>query len=205
MKPRNSISPITIQSDSFSSSRANRPAPRSESSVRSSKGVKVERTVTVNQPPAELFAFWRNFENLPLVMKHIESVERLDDKRSHWRARRSEDKFIEWDAEVINEHPNELIAWRSLEGSDVRQAGTVRFTPAPGGLGTEVKLTIEYEVPGGFFTNALAKMLRRSPEQQIYEDLRHFKQLMETGEIPTTAGQPAGRSEDKTETYEEAK
>ena len=205
MKPRNTTDADTILSDSPPLARATRPASQSEASVRSSKGVKVERTLTINREPKELFAFWRNFENLPSVMKHIESVQRLDGKRSHWRARRSEDKFIEWDAEVFNEHPNELIAWRSLEGSDVRQAGTVRFTPAPGGQGTEVKLTIEYEVAGGFFTNALAKMLRRSPEQQIHEDLRHFKQLMETGEIPTTAGQPAGRSEDKTEKYQEAK
>jgi uncharacterized membrane protein len=173
--------------------------------VRSGKGVKVEKTVTINRPPEELFAFWRNFENLARVMEHIESVQCLDDKRSHWKARRSDDNFVEWEAQVINERENELIAWESLEGSDVRQAGTVRFTPAPGGLGTEVKLAIEYEVPGGFFTSALAKLSKRSPEQQIQEDLRHFKQLMETGEIPTTAGQPAGRDEDKTEKYEEAK
>jgi uncharacterized membrane protein len=184
--------------------RSTRPSGKS-AAVRSGKGVKVEKSITINRTPEELFAFWRNFENLPRVMEHIESIQCLDDKRSHWRARRSDENFIEWDAEVINERENELIAWESLKGSDVRQAGTVRFTAAPGGLGTEVKLAVEYEVPGGFFTNALAKLLKRSPEQQIQEDLRHFKQLMETGEIPTTAGQSAGRDEDKTEKYEEAK
>jgi uncharacterized membrane protein len=200
MKPRSSS---TV---SFKSTDATRHRPlRKNAAVRSGKGIKVERSVTINRSPEELFVFWRNFENLPRVMEHIESVQCVDEKRSHWRARQSDENFIEWDAEVINERANELIAWESLEGSDVRQAGTVRFTLAPGGLGTEVKLAIEYEVPGGFFTNALAKVLRHSPEQQINEDLRHFKQLMEAGEIPTTAGQPAGRDEDKTEKYEEAK
>jgi uncharacterized membrane protein len=192
------------RSSPVSTSRSSRPA-RDSHAVRGGKGVKFEKTVTINRSPEELFTFWRDFENLSRVMKHVESVECQDEKRSHWRARVSEDKIVEWDAEVINEHPNELIAWQSLPESDVRQAGTVRFTPGAGGLGTEVKLTIEYEVPGGFFTNAVAKLLRRSPEQQLYEDLRHFKQLMEAGEIPTTKGQPAGRSEDKTEKYEESK
>jgi len=184
--------------------RSTRPSP-GDAAVRSGKGVKVVKSVTINRQPQELYAFWRNFENLPRVMKHIASVQCLDDNRSHWKARRSDERFVEWDAEVINERENELIAWESLEGSDVRQAGTVRFTAAPGDLGTEVKLTIEYEVPGGFFTNALAKLLKRSPEQQIQEDLRHFKQLMETDEIPTTVGQSAARAEDKTEKYEESK
>jgi uncharacterized membrane protein len=192
------------RSSPISTGRSNRPA-RDSHAIRSGKGVKFEKSVTINRRPEELYAFWRNFENLTRVMKHVESVECQDERRSHWRARVSDDKIVEWDAEVINEHPNELIAWQSLPGSDVRQAGTVRFTPAAGGLGTEVKLAIEYEVAGGSFTSGVAKALRRSPEQQIHEDLRHFKQLMEAGEIPTTEGQPAGRNEDKTEKYEEAK
>jgi uncharacterized membrane protein len=119
--------------------------------------------------------------------------------------RRGKDKHLEWEAEIINEHPNELIARRSLEGSDVRHAGTIRFTPAPGARGTEVKLAMEYEAAGGSVASALAKLFRHSPEQQAREDLRHFKQLMEAGEIPTTAGQPAGGEEDKSEKYQEAK
>jgi uncharacterized membrane protein len=104
---------------------------------------------------------------------------------------------------VINERANEMIAWRSLEGSDVQHAGSIWFTPAPGGKGTEVKLAVDYSV--GTFADMMAKLLRRSPEQQMREDLRHFKQWMEGGEIPTTKGQPTGRREDTTETYKEAK
>lgn len=159
--------------------------------------------MTINCEPEELFAFWRNFENLPRVMKHVESVTCQDDRHSHWRVWRSEDKQFEWDAEVINERPNELIAWRTLEGSDVHHAGSIRFAPAPGEMGTEVKLAIEYEATG--FAVMLAKLARRSPEQQIREDLRHFKQLMETGETPTTQGQPASRSKDVVAKYEESK
>lgn len=197
MKPRHSTSPTALP-------RSKRiPDQGSNVSVRDGKGTKAEITITINREPEQLFAFWRNFENLPRVMEHVESVTCEGDRRSHWRVWRSKDKQIEWDAEVINEHPNELIAWRTLEGSDVHHAGSIRFTPAPGGLGTEVKLAVEYEVSG--FADTLAKLARRSPEQQMREDLRHFKQLMEAGEIPTTRGQPAGRDEDKIAKYEEAK
>ena len=181
------------------------PARRSRPSVRSNKGIRVETSITINRTPEELFAFWRNFENLPRVMENVEYVQCLDERRSRWRVRQGNDKHLEWEAEIINEHPNELIAWRSLEGSDVRHAGSIRFTPAPGARGTEVKLAMEYEAAGGAMANALAKLFRHSPEQQAREDLRHFKQLMEAGEIPTTAGQPAGREEDKAEKYQETK
>ena len=178
-------------------------ARRSGPSVRSKKGIKVELHTTINRPAEELYAFWRNFENLPLIMEHLESVQCLDGTRSHWRVRKFNDSTIEWDAEVINERPHELIAWRTLEGSDVRHAGTIWFKPGPTGMGTEVKLAVEYEASG--FADGLAKLFRHSPEQQMREDLRHFKQWMETGEIPTTAGQSAGRTEDKSLKYEEAK
>ncbi|HMJ91770.1 MAG TPA: SRPBCC family protein [Candidatus Acidoferrum sp.] len=161
------------------------PARRSRPSVHGNKGTRVEKVVTINRRPEELFSFWRNFENLPRVMEHIESVECQDRRRSHWRLRWPKNKVVEWDAEIINEHPNELIAWRTLEGSDVQHAGSIRFTPAPGARGTEVKLAVEYETSK--FANFLAKVFRRSPEQQIEEDLRRFKQLMEGGE--TTAAQ----------------
>jgi uncharacterized membrane protein len=200
MKPRH-LTPA----DSAPLIRETIPARRSKPSVRSKKGVRVETAVTINRTPEELFAFWRNFENLSRVMEHIESIECLDERRSRWRMRRGDNEHVEWTAEVINEHPGELIAWRSLDGSDVRHAGTIRFTPVAGARGTEVKLTIEFEAAGGSLGNALAKLARRSPEQQAREDLRHFKQLMEAGEIPTTAGQPAGRDKDKSFKYEEAK
>jgi uncharacterized membrane protein len=178
------------------------PARRSRASVRTNKGIKVETAVTINRSPGELFAFWRNFENLPRVMEHVESVQCLDERRSRWRVSGPGDKTIEWEADIINEHPNELIAWRSLEGSDVRHAGTIRFRPAPGARGTEVKLAVEYEA--GKFTNMIAKLFRHSPEQQIREDLRHFKQIMEAGETPTLEGQSAARDKARHDT-EEAK
>ena len=179
------------------------PAPEVRATVPGNEGVRTEISTTINRRAEELFAFWRNFENLPQVMEHVESVECLSPARSHWRVRISEDKLIEWDAEIINERSNEMIAWRTLEGSDVQHAGSIWFKPAPGEMGTEVKLAIEYSA--GKFADFMAKIFRRSPEQQIREDLRHFKQIMEAGEIPTTLGQSAGRTEDKIKKYEEAK
>jgi len=173
--------------------------------VRSGKGIKTDIAITIQRSPAELFAFWRNFENLPRIMRHVESVQCVDHQHSRWRVRQGENEHLEWEAEIINEHANELIAWRSLPGSEVNQAGTIRFQPAPRGQGTEVHLKIEYEIPGGALTQMLLKMERSSPEQMMREDLRHFKQLMEAGEIPTTRGQPAGRRDDKTKKYEESK
>jgi len=177
------------------------PARRSGPSVRSQKGIRVEKVVTINRSAEDLFAFWRNFENLPMIMEHVEWVECLDQRRSRWRIRWPKDDLIEWEAEIINEHPNELIAWRTLEGSDVRHAGSVRFAVAPGGRGTEVKLSLEYE-GAGKFAQFMAKLFRHSPEQQISEDLRHFKQLMEAGEVPTIEGQPAAREKSQHDTQE---
>lgn len=183
MKPRHNSSTETLIRDPI-------PARRSKPSVRGNKGTRVEKVITINRTPEELFTFWRNFENLPQVMDHIEYVECLDQRKSHWRLRWPKDKIVEWDAEIINEHPNELIAWRTLEGSDVHHAGSIRFAPAPGARGTEVKLAMEYETSK--FSNFIAKLFGRSPEQQIEEDLRRFKQLMEVGEVATIEGQTAG-------------
>jgi uncharacterized membrane protein len=175
---------------------------RNQPAVKGNEGTRVEICTTINRPPQDLFSFWRNFENLPRIMAHVESVNCTDDTHSHWRIR-SKDKIIEWEAVVINERRDEMIACRTIEGSVVEHAGSVRFVPGPGGLGTEVKLAVEYNLSG--FTDLMAKLFRRSPAQQMREDLRHFKQWMETGEIPTTLGQSAGRREDKTEKYQEAK
>ncbi len=138
---------------------------------------KAEIVMTIQRTPDELFQFWR--------------------------VRTGDARQVEWVAEIINERPGEMISWKSTEGSDVRHAGSIWFTPSPGGLGTEVKLAVEYEV--GTFSEILAKLFRRSPEQQMREDLRQFKQWMEAGEIATTAGQPAAREKDKTLKYAEAK
>jgi len=196
MKPRASAQPSAMN-------RRHDMAPPTKTVVKGNKGKKVEIATTINRSPTDLFSFWRNFENLPQIMAHVESVTCSDDTHSHWRIRRSEDKVVEWDAVVINEKRDEMIAWRTTEGADVEHAGSVWFTPGPGGLGTEVKLAVEYNISG--FADTIAKLFRRSPEQQMREDLRQFKQWMEAGEIATTLGQSAGRREDKTEKYEEAK
>ena len=159
------------------------------------QSIKVEKTLTIsNKSPEELYRFWRDFENLPRFMKHLKHVSVVNDKRSHWIATAPMGASVEWDAEIINEQENRLIAWASVEGADVDNSGFVRFQPAPGGRGTEVKVVIEYNLPGGAVTAAIAKLFGEEPKQQIGDDLRRFKMLMEAGEIATTEGQPSGRS-----------
>jgi uncharacterized membrane protein len=156
--------------------------------------IRVEKTVTIqNKSPEELYTFWRNFENLPTFMKNLQSVQIVNQTRSHWMAKSPIGNSIEWDAEMLIDRPNELITWASAPGADVANSGSVRFTPAYPGRGTEVKLVLEYSPPGGGITDAIAKIFNESPEQQVVEDLRHFKMLMETGEIATTEGQSAGQ------------
>ncbi|MGG6268185.1 SRPBCC family protein [Leptolyngbya sp. AN03gr2] len=155
------------------------------------KAMKVEKTVTINKSPEELYNYWHNFENLPTFMKHVKSITVSEGgKRSHWVANAPLGQEVEWDAEVIKDEPNRLIAWASLENADVDNSGFVRFTPAPGDRGTEVKVVMEYEIVGGRLTAALAKLFGEEPEQQVGDELRRFKQLMEAGEIATTEGQP---------------
>ncbi|MBW4525326.1 MAG: SRPBCC family protein [Phormidium tanganyikae FI6-MK23] len=155
------------------------------------KALKVEKTVTIDRPAEELYNYWHNFENLPTFMKHVKSVTVSEGgKRSHWVANAPLGQEVEWDAEVIKDEPNRLIAWASIEGADVDNSGFVRFSPAPGDRGTEVKVVMEYEIAGGRLTAALAKLFGEEPEQQVGDELRRFKQLMEAGEIATTEGQP---------------
>jgi len=156
------------------------------------KAIKIERTVTVGRPADELYRFWRSFENLPRVMDHLESVTVLDDKRSHWKAKAPAGTSVEWDAEIHNEVPNQLIAWRSVNEASVPNAGSVHFRPAPGGRGTEVKVVLEYEPPAGKLGSLVAKLFGEEPDVQVREDLRRFKMMMETGEAATTEGQPHG-------------
>ena len=157
------------------------------------KAIRVEKTVTIDKSAEELYNYWHNFENLPNFMKHVKSVQVLDMRRSHWVANAPLGQTIEWDADIINDQPNQLIAWASEEGAQVDNSGFVRFSPAPGDHGTEVKVVMEYNVPGGMVTAAIAKLFGEEPEQQIGDELRRFKQLMETGEIATTEGQSRGQ------------
>lgn len=150
-------------------------------SVPYGKGIRVEKAVTINSTPEPLFAFWRNLENLPRFMSHLESVKVIDSTRSHWVAKGPAGMSAEWDAEIINEIPNELIGWRSVEGSKVDNAGSVHFEPAPGGRGTIVKVVLRYDPPGGLVGAAIARLFGEDPARQIADDLRSLKQLIETG------------------------
>jgi uncharacterized membrane protein len=164
----------------------------SVASVAAGAGVKVNEAVTINRPAADLYRFWRNLSNLPKVMRHLESV-RVDGEHSHWVAHGPLGHRVEWDAEIINDRPNEMIAWRSLEGSEVGTAGSVHFAPAPGGRGTEVHVSLKYDPPLGKVGSWAAWLLGEEPNLQVREDLLRLKQLMEAGEIATVAGQPSGR------------
>lgn len=154
--------------------------------------IRVEKTATINRPASELYAVWRDFTNLPRFMRHLKSVTMLDDRRSHWVANAPLGTDVAWDAEMITDEPDHLIAWTSLPGADIENSGFVRFQPATGGRGTEVKVVMEYNPPGGVVTAALARLFGEEPELQIGDDLSRFKQLMETGEIATNEGQPRG-------------
>lgn len=156
-------------------------------------GIHVEASVTVHKPANELFRFWRNFENLPRFMRHLESVACMSEHTSHWTAKAPAGSNVEWNAQIINEEENRLIAWRSLEGADVDNAGSVRFIPLPDGRGTEVRVVLDYIPPAGSIGYAVAKLFGEEPQQQISEDLSRFKQIAEAGEIATTEGQPTGR------------
>jgi uncharacterized membrane protein len=147
------------------------------------KGVHVKKSITVGKSPEEVYKFWRDFENLPRFMRHLESVAVLDERRSHWKARAPAGKTVEWDAETTDDRPNELIAWRSVDGADVDNSGSVQFRPAPGGRGTEVTVELRYDPPGGAVGAQLAKLFHEEPGQQVEEDLYQFKQVLEVGEV----------------------
>lgn len=155
-------------------------------------GIQVEETFTIMRPAAELYSYWHDFSNLPNFMHNVEAVEVLSPTRSRWTAKAPMGTSVSWEAEIIHNQPNELIAWRSIEGADVDNAGTVQFTPRPDGEGTEVRVTIDYINPGGTIGHAVAKMFGKDPKTEIREDLRRFKRIMETGEVITTEGQPRG-------------
>lgn len=154
--------------------------------------MEAQSTVTINRSAAELYEFWRDFENLPRFMLHLELVEATGPRRSHWVARAPGNKTVEWDAEITDDVVNERIAWRSLPNSDVPNTGVVRFVKAPGERGTEVHVELSYDPPGGKLGVLAAKIFGEEPQQQVRDDLRRFKQVVETGEILRSDGSPEG-------------
>ena len=166
--------------------------------VPGNKGVKISRAVTIRKPADALYAFWRDLENLSLVIKHPVTIRNLSDIESHWSVSAPPgDRRVEWDALIINDEKDKLIAWRSREDSEINNAGSVRFEPAPGGDATEVTVTLEYQPPGGKLGALLAKLSGEEAGQQVGDALRRLKALMEVGEIPTTDGQPVGEPQRK--------
>ena len=147
------------------------------------------RAVTINRPVEEVFAFFRDFSNLPSFMENIVSIEVNDDRRSHWVVKAPAGSTVEWDARITAEEPNRSLEWTSEPGADVPNSGKVEFRDA-GQRGTVVSATILYDPPGGFVGKVIAKMFQREPAIQARRDLRRLKQLMETGEIATPAMNP---------------
>jgi uncharacterized membrane protein len=165
-------------------SRTARPSAREET-------MQAKTAVTIKRPVEEVYRFWRDVTNLPSFMIHLASVQPAENGRSHWVANAPAGQTVEWDAEVVEDKPNQRIAWRSLEGSQVSTSGSVWFTPAPRD-GTEVRVELAYDPPRGAFGRLVAKLFGEEPQQQITDDLRRLKQVLETGEVVRSEGSPEG-------------
>jgi len=147
--------------------------------------VLVGRSVTIDRPRQELYAFWRDFQNLPRFMHNVKSVSVLDARRSHWVIEAPAGKTVEWDSSVTEDQPGRLVAWESQQEASVRNSGRVEFLDSPDGRGTVVRVTLVYDPPGGTVGQLIAKVFQKEPKVQARQDLRRFKQLMETGEVST--------------------
>lgn len=158
---------------------------------RANAPIEVEQALTINRPPEDVYGFWRQLENLPRFMRHLQSVKQTSPTRSHWTAQTAlTGRALEWDSEITEDKPSELIRWRSLPDGSIRHSGEVRFKRAPGGRGTEVHVHMEYRPRVGV---ALGAAMYPFTRQTLKEEIRRLKQVMEAGEIPTTEGQPSGR------------
>ncbi|WP_240742275.1 SRPBCC family protein [Micromonospora zingiberis] len=161
--------------------------------LREGGSMELTATTTIRKPPLEVYAFWRDLDNLPTFMAHLEEVRATGDRTSHWSASAPFGKNVEWDAEIIDEATGERIAWRSTGNAAVPNAGTVRFVPAPGGVSTEVHVVMSYDVPGGAVGKAVARYFGEEPHQQLDDDLRRLKQALETGQVVRSEGAPWGK------------
>ena len=159
----------------------------------------VGRSVTINRPREEIYAFWRDFSNLARIMDNVERIDVLDDRRSHWVVNAPAGRTVEWDAIVTEDEAGRLIAWESAPGADVKSSGRIEFLDAAPGRGTMVRATIGYDPPGGTIGEWIAKLFQREPNVQVRRDLRRLKQYLETGEVTTSASPSARKSESPTE------
>ncbi|HEU4900175.1 MAG TPA: SRPBCC family protein [Actinomycetota bacterium] len=166
-------------------SRGNQDGAREEA-------MQAKTAVTIRHPVEVVYGYWRDFSNLPSFMNHLASVQVHGNGRSHWTANAPAGRTVEWDAEIVEDKPNERIAWRSLEGSQVPNSGVVWFTPAPGDRGTEVRVELTYDPPAGVLGKVVAKLFGEEPQQQVTDDLRRLKQVLETGQVVLSEGSPEG-------------
>jgi uncharacterized membrane protein len=170
-------------------------------------GGQVTKTIVINRPPDEVYRFWRDFERLPSFMDYLESVQVTGEQRSHWKAKGPAGTTFEWDAETVDDEPNTRISWRSLEGSEIHNSGTVRFERAPGGRGTLLRVELQYAPPGGAISANIAKLFGADPGQHLEHDLRVLRQILETGEVVKSdasihKGKHPAQPAEKTETQD---
>lgn len=180
--------------DVYTASRAlrHKPSARDGAAGKEPAPMEVHASITVNRPRSEVYRYWHDVTNLPTFMTHLDSVE-YDDGHTHWKARGPMKRTVEWDAEVVEDRPDELISWRSTAGGGgVDNAGSVRFSDAPGDRGTELHVDLSYRPPAGRAGAAVAKLFGEHPEQQVRDGLRRFKQVLETGEVVRSEGSPEG-------------
>jgi len=162
------------------------------------RGIEAKGAVTVNRPVGEVFAYWRDLENLPRFMTHVQSVRHRGDGRWRWRANGPAGMDVEWDADITEERTDEFIAWQSVGEASVANSGRVEFRPAPRGRGTEVRVRLTYDPPVGKLGAAVAKLFGAAPDQQVRDELRRFKQVLETGEVVRSEGTPEGAKSRRT-------
>ncbi|MEU6277092.1 SRPBCC family protein [Streptomyces populi] len=161
--------------------------------TRRSTPVELTAATNVTQPPDKAYTLWRDLERLPDFMVHLDEVHVTGPRTSHWQASAPFGKTVEWDAEITEDAPGRLIAWRSVDGADIDNSGEARFAPAPGGRGTEIRVTLRYNLPGGRLGKSVARYFGEEPHQQLDDDLRRFKQIAETGEVVRSEGAPGGK------------
>jgi uncharacterized membrane protein len=180
-----SISQTAHDDAPLSSAKNPNPLPGDGESAAQRGDVLVGRSVTIDRPRGDLYAFWRDFENLPKFMRNVHGVTVYDATRSHWVINAPAGKTVEWDSIITHDEPGKLIAWQSLEGASVRNSGRVEFLDSPDARGTVVRVTLTYDPPAGTVGKLIAKLFQKEPKIQARQDLRRFKQLMETGEVAT--------------------
>jgi len=177
-----SVAGITILDLRTSLQQSRRPATARGRSAKED-AMHVKQVITVNRSPEEVYGFWHDFQNLPQFMPHLESVQVLGNGRSHWKTKAPIGKSVEWDAEITEDKPNQVIAWHSVDGAEIENAGAVHFERAPGGRGTVVRVELDYDAPGGEIGKGIAKLFGDEPNQQVTTALRVFKQVLETGQV----------------------